>query len=611
MKKWLLLCCLCICMACSLPAFVLAHANVDQSSPQQESELQGSPKEIRISFTEEINANVSSLVLKTESGEVVPGTFRAEGKKTLVMPVSSLQNGIYRVEWQVLSVDTHVTEGSFRFAVGVPLPKHRPADTVSLDGDQTDEASQPPPTALPVQEQNAPVNQKSAPPAQTEQSGPPAAAAKSGGSKSEAKAATQTTSSEQGERKASVDGPRQQQNSGPSPIAAAGAGEQTSSAEAKNQSVENEQKPSVSEGSSDMAIQAGAVPASRVQTDAGQQPSAAEGNQRGAADTVGSTGESGVEVVADTFSSPEAHDHEAHEAWSRWLRMADVLVAGGLGVLVFLSRWEGFVSAFNTKWLHGRNVQLLIWLSLVFFALSGAVRIYLLADMLRLPGGLGENMLTLLRETMTGTIGWVRPLLCILLLLAVRYTDRFRWGSTGVAIALFCTFPLTGHAMAGQERFASMASDVLHMAAAVVWIGGLSGLTVLSFRLVMNSNGLIVMHKLMSQFAQLALYSVAVISGTGIVLGLLRFAQPRELVTTSYGLILSAKIGAFLLALIIAAFHRAKVMPRLAVLSGLREKDALRLAKKLSWTLRLELIVVLLALLLAGLLSATPPPIIR
>lgn len=103
--------------------------------------------------------------------------------------------------------------------------------------------------------------------------------------------------------------------------------------------------------------------------------------------------------------------------------------------------------------------------------MSGAVRICLLADMLRLPGGFGENMLTLLRETMTGTIGWIRPLLCFLLLLAVRYTAHFRWGSTIAVIALFCTFPLTGHAMAGQERFASMTSDVLHMAAAVIWMG--------------------------------------------------------------------------------------------------------------------------------------------
>jgi len=27
------------------------------------------------------------------------------------------------VKWQVLSVDTHVTEGSFRFSVAVPLEK--------------------------------------------------------------------------------------------------------------------------------------------------------------------------------------------------------------------------------------------------------------------------------------------------------------------------------------------------------------------------------------------------------------------------------------------------------------------------------------------------------
>ncbi|MEK4340155.1 MULTISPECIES: copper resistance protein CopC [Brevibacillus] len=610
MKRWLLYFCLCVCMVCSVPSFVYAHANVDQSSPQQESELQTSPKEIRISFTEEINANVSSLVLKTEQGEVVPGTFRAEGKKTLVMPVSSLKNGIYRVEWQVLSVDTHVTEGSFRFAVGVPLPKHRPADTVSLDGDETTEAAVPPPTALPAQEQEALNQSKNGPAKQNESAS--AATEKTKGSKSEEKAAPyadpKAASPQQEVKKAPVDSQdaRQSQNTGSSQLAAPGTAGQSSSAEADKNSVKAEQT-----SPADEAGQAPSVSISGVQANNGQQPSVTVGKGNGSSDAQDTKGESGVEIVADKFASPEDHNHEAHEAWNRWLRMADVLVAGGLGILVFLSRWEGFVRAIDTKWLHSRKVKLIIWLAMLFFAVSGAVRICLLADMLRLPGGFGENMLTLLRETMTGTIGWIRPLLCFLLLLAVRYTAHFRWGSTIAVIALFCTFPLTGHAMAGQERFASMTSDVLHMAAAVIWMGGLSGLTVLSFRLAMNPDGLIAMHKLMSQFAQLALYSVAVISGTGIVLGLLRFSQLQQLATTSYGLILTAKIGAFLLALLIAAFHRGRVMPRLTVLSGLQEKDALRLAKKLSWTLRLELIIVLAALILAGLLSATPPPIIR
>ncbi|USG63940.1 copper resistance protein CopC [Brevibacillus ruminantium] len=597
MKRWLILFCLCLVAASSLPSFASAHAYVDRASPQQEAELQESPKEIRLTFTEEINGKVSSLVLKTEAGKSIPGTLRAEDNRTLVLPVESLQKGIYRVEWQVLSVDTHVTEGSYRFAVGVPLPKIRPAETVSLDDDDPSVADNGPFGAVPDQGQSEAQGNKQA------ESSPNSIV---GGVGSTEKKQSPTT----GANQALPTNPSESSTDGKSQSQESAAAEQTKPEQGTGEAVAREGSASLekaddpaksanesAEGEDDAAAGEGSPNETLLQ--AGENVA-----------TPSFAGDAEVEIVAESFLPSAVHDHERHEMWNRWLRMIDVLVAAIIGSLVFLKAWGRFVDAYRVTQRLRSGIKWFFWGCFVYFSLSGAARIYLLADMLRLPGGNGESMLLLYLNTMTGAMGILRPLLCILLLVALT-TKKSRLGSIVLTLGLFITYPLTGHAMAGQERFASFLSDILHMTAAVVWLGGLSGLTLLAFRQRATPDGLLRLHHLMGQFAQLALYAVSLISGTGLVLGLLRFSQLLELISTSYGLILLVKLGAFAVALIVAGFHRSKVMPRLVVLSVLQERDAIRLVKKLSWTLRSELLIVLAALLLAGLLSATPPPIIR
>jgi methionine-rich copper-binding protein CopC len=45
------------------------------------------------------------------------GHVDAADRKQLVVPVRPLPPGRYKVDWKVLSVDTHRTEGSFAFEV--------------------------------------------------------------------------------------------------------------------------------------------------------------------------------------------------------------------------------------------------------------------------------------------------------------------------------------------------------------------------------------------------------------------------------------------------------------------------------------------------------------
>ena len=49
---------------------------------------------------------------------VSQGKLRQLADDTLAIDLKPLSPGNYTVEWQVLSVDTHVTEGLLRFTIG-------------------------------------------------------------------------------------------------------------------------------------------------------------------------------------------------------------------------------------------------------------------------------------------------------------------------------------------------------------------------------------------------------------------------------------------------------------------------------------------------------------
>lgn len=116
-----------------MPSLAGAHAYLERSEPVMESQWDEAPAEIRLKFSEPIDPRWSRVTVVDERGTEIPGELQSEGDAWLIYIPESLEDGIYKVYWQVLSVDTHVTDGSFRFSVAVDLPPLRPQDTISLD----------------------------------------------------------------------------------------------------------------------------------------------------------------------------------------------------------------------------------------------------------------------------------------------------------------------------------------------------------------------------------------------------------------------------------------------------------------------------------------------
>ena len=96
-----------------------AHAYPAVSIPNNGAKVKEPPREVRIQFTEGVEIAFSQIAVKGANGEVVSqGKLRQLAEDTLAIDLKPVSPGTYTIEWQVLSVDTHVTEGLLQFTVG-------------------------------------------------------------------------------------------------------------------------------------------------------------------------------------------------------------------------------------------------------------------------------------------------------------------------------------------------------------------------------------------------------------------------------------------------------------------------------------------------------------
>jgi methionine-rich copper-binding protein CopC/putative copper export protein len=100
----------------------LAHANLVSSVPGVGSVVATSPAQIRIVFSEPIEALGTSADVLDAVGHAVVAEAGAPDPAdpyALVIPIPPLDDGAYTVQWRSLSAaDGHVTQGFFTFAVG-------------------------------------------------------------------------------------------------------------------------------------------------------------------------------------------------------------------------------------------------------------------------------------------------------------------------------------------------------------------------------------------------------------------------------------------------------------------------------------------------------------
>ncbi|WP_021015711.1 copper homeostasis periplasmic binding protein CopC [Prodigiosinella confusarubida] len=100
---------------------VLAHAHLKSQEPAANTQVNVSPKVLKLNFSEDIEPVFTGIELtgshhqriSTAKTELTPGMHN-QLSVVLAKPLSS---GRYQVKWHALSVDGHKTKGAYTFRV--------------------------------------------------------------------------------------------------------------------------------------------------------------------------------------------------------------------------------------------------------------------------------------------------------------------------------------------------------------------------------------------------------------------------------------------------------------------------------------------------------------
>ena len=105
----------------ALQSHAWAHAFLDHADPKVGSTINHSPAELKIWFTQNLEPTFSSVQVQDAQGkdEVGKKDLHLDGKdKSLaIVSLPHLPPGTYTVIWHAVSVDTHRTQGRFKFTI--------------------------------------------------------------------------------------------------------------------------------------------------------------------------------------------------------------------------------------------------------------------------------------------------------------------------------------------------------------------------------------------------------------------------------------------------------------------------------------------------------------
>lgn len=252
----------------------------------------------------------------------------------------------------------------------------------------------------------------------------------------------------------------------------------------------------------------------------------------------------------------------------RFALYADLMLLVGLAAFPLYSftrseREDGMVLLLGGK---------LVWLALAAlplsvagFAISSAAMMGVAVSALDFP-----MLASMASETEQGAAFLVRmaallATLASLVLLRPSQTPRCVVAMVGGSIAL-ATLLWSGHAAAteGALGVAHRISDIAHMIAAALWIGGIAAFCLLLARPAQGEAHVTLATDSLADFARVGTVAVAIIMLTGLFNGYaILGADITTLFQSTYGLLLAAKLTLFVAMLSLAANNRWRLTPAL------------------------------------------------
>ena len=120
----------------------LAHARLVQEEPADGAALPESPNRVELRFSEPVDAEFSPLEVRDSEGERVDednARVDPEDARVLVVDLEELPEGSYTVQWRITSIDGHVVEGGYEFAVTGTGEDQPPDDARGAEGQKAEE----------------------------------------------------------------------------------------------------------------------------------------------------------------------------------------------------------------------------------------------------------------------------------------------------------------------------------------------------------------------------------------------------------------------------------------------------------------------------------------
>jgi methionine-rich copper-binding protein CopC len=96
------------------------HAFLDRSEPRVGATISKAPAVVNIWYTQEPEPAFSRIEVYNSDGKEIDKKDTHPDEKDareLIVSLPDLPAGIYKVVWHVLSVDTHKTQGDFKFTI--------------------------------------------------------------------------------------------------------------------------------------------------------------------------------------------------------------------------------------------------------------------------------------------------------------------------------------------------------------------------------------------------------------------------------------------------------------------------------------------------------------
>src|SRR3954469_4525206 len=94
-----------------------AHSELERTEPKPGAMVRPPLTEVAIWFNQKLEPAFSAIAVRNAAGQRIDAGKTSVTGNVMRVPLKPVGAGTYRVNWRVLSVDTHGTQGSFSFEV--------------------------------------------------------------------------------------------------------------------------------------------------------------------------------------------------------------------------------------------------------------------------------------------------------------------------------------------------------------------------------------------------------------------------------------------------------------------------------------------------------------